>query len=70
MKFNDIRISTRLALGFGLMALLIILTGAASLVKVHEIDTAFDRVMNDRYVKIHQLEKAKDDINTIARAMG
>ncbi len=69
MNFNDIRISTRLALGFGLMALLIVLTGAASLVKVFELDTTFDLVTGDRYVKVIKLEKIKDDVNTIARAM-
>jgi methyl-accepting chemotaxis protein len=66
---RDLRISTRLILGFGLMALLIVLLGAVTLGKVSALDQRFDEVIHDRYVKIARLSGVKDDVNVIARSM-
>ncbi len=52
MTFQDLKISTRLALGFGAMAALMALLGALSLFKLFALRDEFDAVMNDRYVKI------------------
>jgi len=52
MKLNDLKISTRLGLGFGALAALMALLGALSIVKLFALRDEFDTVMNDRYVKI------------------
>ncbi|WP_427911965.1 methyl-accepting chemotaxis protein [Ramlibacter sp. MMS24-I3-19] len=66
---RDLRISTRLSLAFGLMALLIVLLGTVTLFKVSSIEQRFDEVMRDRYPKIARLVGVKDDVNFIARSM-
>ncbi len=52
MNFQDLKISTRLALGFAAMAVLMALLGALSIAKLYKLDSQFDSVMEDRYVKI------------------
>ncbi|MFC2972253.1 MCP four helix bundle domain-containing protein [Azotobacter bryophylli] len=67
MNLNDMKISTRLELGFGILTLLIILMGCVSLFKANHVDATFDTVVHDRYVKIAALNNAKDGLNQIAR---
>ena len=67
MNLNDMKISTRLELGFGILTLLIILMGGVSLFKANHVDATFDTVVHDRYVKIAALNNAKDGLNQIAR---
>ncbi|WP_428419877.1 methyl-accepting chemotaxis protein [Methylibium sp.] len=52
MNLNDMKISTRLTLGFAAMAALIALLGALSLFKVTGIQNLFVFVMDDHYPKI------------------
>jgi methyl-accepting chemotaxis protein len=70
VKLNDTRISTRLALGFGLMVLLVVLMGGVSLLKIGGVETAFGLVVDDRYPKIEALNEAKGGVNQIALSMG
>ena len=42
MNMSDLKISTRLRLGFSLMALLIVVMGAISMLKVSETGKAFN----------------------------
>ena len=69
MNMIDVKISTRLVLGFGLMALLIAIMGALTLVKIGAVDEAFHKVVDDRQPKIALLNEVKGDINIVARAM-
>ncbi len=69
MNFKDLKISSRLVLGFGTMALLIVLMGIMSLIKISAVDTAFDEVVNDDYPKVLALEGVKDDLNVVARGL-
>ncbi len=68
MNLQDMKISTRLALGFAAMGALIALLGAVALWRVGDIQEDFTRVANDRYPKIMKLVKVKDEVNEIARA--
>ena len=55
MNINDLKISTRLTLGFAVMCALIALLGAFSVKKVRAIGEQFDGVMKDRYPKVAAL---------------
>jgi methyl-accepting chemotaxis protein len=67
MNLGNMKISTRLALGFGFMALLMVIMGGVSLFKVNAVEAAFSSVMDDRYVKIHDLSIFNDNLNENAR---
>ncbi|CAN0622458.1 Methyl-accepting chemotaxis protein I [Burkholderia multivorans] len=69
MNLNDIKISTRLALGFGILSLLIALVGGISMVRINAVSGAFDTVVNDRYVKIAALNDIKGGLNQQARSL-
>jgi len=69
MHFNNMKISTRLMLGFGILTLLIVLMGAISIVKASFVGEAFDKVVNDRYAKIATLNTIKEDMNLMARSL-
>jgi len=69
MNFNDIKISTRLAIGFGVLALLIMFMGAVSLIKVSTVNESVELTTQDRYPKIVSLGAVEDNINQIARSM-
>ena len=68
MKLNDMKISTRLILGFGALGLLIALMGALSLLKVSVMSQMFTQVINERIPKIVSINDIKGDVNVIARA--
>ncbi|AJG18975.1 methyl-accepting chemotaxis protein [Cupriavidus basilensis] len=67
MNVNDMKISTRLTLGFGVLVLLIALMGGMSLVEVTSVENEFSVAMKDRYPKIAAATKIKEDMNLIAR---
>ena len=61
MKLSDMKISTRLMLGFAAMAVLMSLLGALAIIKVTAIQGEFANVMDDRYPKI----QTAGDIRTV-----
>lgn len=63
------KISVRLALGFGAMALLILFMGGLSLLKVSVMNGLFHEVINDRIPKIVAINDIKGDLNLTARAI-
>jgi methyl-accepting chemotaxis protein len=69
MNLDDMKISTRLSAGFGLMALLMALMGGLTLLKVGSVDESFRMVIDDRYPKINALHEINDNLNLIARAV-
>ena len=69
MNFTDMKISSRLMLGFGILTLLIALMGGVSLVRTNHVAEAFDAVVHDRYAKIAALNSIKDGMNQIARLL-
>ncbi|MDT8990845.1 methyl-accepting chemotaxis protein [Curvibacter sp. APW13] len=68
MNLSDTRISTRLAFGFGLMALLILILGLSSLLKAVSVNDAFLLTVEDRVPKIDAARDIKDNLNIVARA--
>lgn len=57
MNLNQMTIRTRLALGFGVMALMIVLMGAVSLIKTATLHDDFRAVVYDQYPKIEELHE-------------
>jgi len=69
MTLNDLRISTRLAAGFAVMAALIVVVGAMSIAKVTSIDDEFRLALEDRYPKVKAFQTIKANNERVARAM-
>jgi methyl-accepting chemotaxis protein len=69
MDFKNLKISTRLILGFGVLGLLIASMGGISLVKVNVMSEMFQQVTNDNLPKVNAIGDIKGDVNVIARAM-
>lgn len=69
MNLNNIKIATRLKLGFGAMALLIGALGALATLRVGEVQDEFNLVMKDRYPKVVMLNDVKANVDLIARAV-
>jgi methyl-accepting chemotaxis protein len=67
MNLSDMKISTKLRLGFGLMAFLIVLMGVVSLVKVQDTGKDFKLVVEDRYPKVASLNTVIDNLREVAR---
>jgi methyl-accepting chemotaxis protein len=65
---KDLKMSTRLALGFTAMGALLVLIGVIALLKVSAIGGEFKTVMDDRYVKIVEATVIKNELNDVARA--
>ncbi|WP_404302943.1 methyl-accepting chemotaxis protein [Alicycliphilus denitrificans] len=57
---NHLKIGTRLALGFGVMALVIILIGVVSLLQAAVVHKDFRDVVHDKYPKVEKLNISKD----------
>lgn len=63
------RVSTRLASGFGLLIVLMALMGGIASVKVNDVDKSYDEVIEDRYPKVSALLEVKENLNQSSQAM-
>jgi methyl-accepting chemotaxis protein len=68
MNFSDMKISTRLILGFGMMAMLIALMGFITVSKITGVDERFSQVNNDLTPKVVSLYEIQKNLNVVARA--
>ncbi len=66
---NNIKLSTRLLIGFGVLALLIAFTAGVSLVKIPKVENAFSKVIDDRVPKVAELNAIKGDLDQIGLSM-
>jgi methyl-accepting chemotaxis protein len=69
MNFNDMKLSTRLSLGFGVLALLIVFMGGITLVKLPTVDEAFRKVVEERVPRVAALNEIKGHLNQIGLSM-
>ncbi|WP_019577695.1 methyl-accepting chemotaxis protein [Curvibacter lanceolatus] len=67
IQFNQVKVATRLALGFGLLLLSLVLVGALALNKFSLLTTELDTLINNRLVKVGQFTELKDKLQSIAR---
>jgi len=66
---KNLKVSARLALGFGLMIVLIIAIALLSVMRLNDLSSAVDVLVNDRYIKVAQVNDALDHVNIVARAL-
>ena len=66
MQLDDMKISTRLILGFGALGLLTALLGGISQIKVDLIGSLFKQVIEERIPRIVAVNEVKEDVNAIA----
>ena len=69
MKIDDMKISTRLVLGFGALGLLIAFMGGIAQYKVSVMSALFGQVVNARIPKILLVNEIKGDVTVIAEAV-
>ncbi len=69
MKLDDLRISTRLFLGFGVLGLLIAFLGGVAQFKVSDMNGLFAQVVQSRIPKIVLVNEIKGDVTLIAEAV-
>ncbi len=69
MNFDDVKISTRLILGFGVLGLLTALLGGVSHLKIGTINELFGQVVSERIPRMVSVNEIKGDVNAIAIAL-
>ena len=67
VQFNQIRVATRLALGFGMLLVSLVLVGALALSKFSLLTSQLDTLIQNRMVKLTQMTELKDHLQSIAR---
>ena len=70
MSLNDMKISTRLILGFGVLITLMGIMGGASLMKYQTVQSVFSIVADNRYPNVTSLNQVAKELNVIARSLG
>ncbi|HWI10894.1 MAG TPA: methyl-accepting chemotaxis protein [Burkholderiaceae bacterium] len=66
---NNFKLSTRLTLGFGVLALLIAFTAGMALARLPTIESAFHKVTNERIPRVAALNEVKGNLDQIALSM-
>jgi methyl-accepting chemotaxis protein len=69
VNVNNIKISVKLAIGYGILVLLTTLIGAFTWVKLAGIQTSFEAVTENRLPKVVAVYEVRENINIAARAM-
>ena len=69
MNLNDMKISTRLVLGFAMLGLLLAFVAGISVLKFKSMNGMFDEVINDRVPKVASINEIKADVTLIADAL-
>ncbi|MBI1174653.1 MAG: HAMP domain-containing protein [Sideroxydans sp.] len=66
--FKNMRIGVRLAIGFGIVVILLMTIALIGINRLRDINERMDDVIGNKYPKTVQANMIADDINTIARA--
>jgi methyl-accepting chemotaxis protein len=69
MKFNDLRIGQRLAIGFGLVILLMLAVTTIGVTQIHRINGGIEQMSHDFYPKTAMANAVKNALNDTARSM-
>ncbi|MET0264771.1 MAG: methyl-accepting chemotaxis protein [Duganella sp.] len=67
---SNLNIRWRLALGFGIVVLLLAIVAVISITKINGINDAMDRLLKDRYVKVMLSNNMQDELNLQVRSLG
>ena len=66
--FKNLKIGTRLSLGFGILLLLMLVVGGYGIKSIKALHEEIDLLVEDRMVKVEQANAIIDQINIVARA--
>ena len=69
MKFNNLRIGQRLAIGFGLVILLMLAVTTIGVTQIHRINGGIEAMSRDFYPKTVMANAVKNALNDTARSM-
>jgi len=69
MNVSDMKIATRLSLGFGMLVLLILMMGGVSLLKVASVDSTFNSLTEERMPRMAALNDIKANIYQIGQSL-
>ena len=67
MNISNLKIGTRLAAGFGIVLLLLVMVAAMAISRIQSINAATDTMLEDRYVKVMLTKSIQDEVNAQAR---
>jgi methyl-accepting chemotaxis protein len=67
MKISNFKIGHRLAVGFGIVLVLLSIVAAVTVIRIQKINTATDEMLDDRYVKVMLATSIRDEVNLQAR---
>ena len=67
MIISNFKIGTRLAAGFGIVLVLLLIVAAATVSRIQNIDVATTKMLDDRYVKVMLANSIQDEVNVQAR---
>lgn len=67
MNISNFKIGTRLAAGFGIVLVLLLIVAAATVSRIQNIDVATTKMLDDRYVKVMLAKSIQDEVNVQAR---
>ncbi len=66
---KNLKVGVRLALGFVLMIIMLVVIAALSMVRLQNLQSSIHVLVEDRYAKVIQVNDAIDQVNIIARAL-
>ncbi|HSV55654.1 MAG TPA: MCP four helix bundle domain-containing protein, partial [Magnetospirillaceae bacterium] len=66
---KNLKVGTRLALGFALMIVLLVAIAALSILRIQELNEAVNLLVLDRYQKVAQVNEAINQVNVIAQSL-
>jgi methyl-accepting chemotaxis protein len=66
---GNLKIGTRLGLGFALLVFLLVVIAMLGMVRLSDLNSSMDNLVNDKYPKTVWANNLKDSVNLIARAM-
>jgi methyl-accepting chemotaxis protein len=69
MKIRDMKIGMRLALGFGVILLFLLINSAIGTVGMVRMDQGMDRIVNKEYAKIQLANECAKDVNGVLSSM-
>ncbi len=66
--FKNMKVGTRLGLGFGLMLVLLLVVVFIGITRMSQLNASIDKIIHDRFPKTVQANDIMDNINVMARA--
>ncbi len=66
---KNLKIGTRLSLGFGILLMLMLVVGGYGIKSIKALHEEIDLLVEDRMVKVEQANSIIDNVNVIARSL-